>query len=53
VKEFFVSNTIPSIQQRHRTLDAVQEGIQRRNCQKIIKTKKSVLPHILIYIDKN
>jgi hypothetical protein len=42
-----------SILQRHRTLDAVQEGIQRRSCQKHIKNKKNELPHILIYFDGN
>jgi hypothetical protein len=40
----------PSILQRHRTLDAVQEGIQRRSCQ---KQTKNEIPHILIYFEEN
>jgi hypothetical protein len=33
-------------------MDAVQEGIQRRSCQKHKKKqKKNEIPHILIYFD--
>jgi hypothetical protein len=36
-----VALLLPSILQRHRTFDAVQESIQRRSCQKHNKKKKN------------
>jgi hypothetical protein len=43
---------MPSILQRHRTMDAIQEGNHDAAVKNIIKNKKNLtIPHILIYFD--